>query len=44
MRGARPVEREFKSTHEYSLAEFGLSEQYIQSQLGAVLDHYALPR
>ncbi len=44
LEAATSRQREFKSTHEYSLAEFGLSEQYIQSQLGAVLDHYALPR
>jgi hypothetical protein len=44
LEAATSRQREFKSTHEYSLAEFGLSEQYIQSELGAVLDHYALPR
>ncbi len=44
LEAATSRQREFKSTHEYSLAEFGLSEAYIQSELGPILDHYALPR
>jgi hypothetical protein len=44
LEAATSRQREFKSTHEYSLAEFGLSEQYIQAELGPILDHYALPR
>ncbi len=37
-------QREFKSQHQYTLEEFGLSKQWIQEELGPVLDHYALPR
>jgi omega-hydroxy-beta-dihydromenaquinone-9 sulfotransferase len=35
---------EFKSKHEYTLEEFGLSKQWIQAELGAVLDYYKLER
>jgi len=35
---------EFKSKHEYSLEEFGLSKDWIQEELGAVLDFYGLER
>jgi hypothetical protein len=37
-------QREFKSKHEYTLEEFGLSQDWIQKELGNVLEHYALPR
>jgi omega-hydroxy-beta-dihydromenaquinone-9 sulfotransferase len=37
-------EREFKSKHEYTLEEFGLSNEWIQQELGPVLDHYGLAR
>jgi len=37
-------QRAFKSAHEYTLAEFGLSKAWIQEQLGEVLDAYALER
>jgi hypothetical protein len=37
-------QRAFKSKHEYTLEEFGLSKEWIQQELGDVLDHYALPR
>ena len=37
-------QREFKSKHEYTLEEFGLSEAWIQEELGGLLEHYALPR
>jgi hypothetical protein len=37
-------QREFKSKHEYTLEEFGLSQDWIQEELGGVLEHYALPR
>jgi hypothetical protein len=37
-------QREFKSQHEYTLEEFGLSKEWIQEELGGVLSHYALPR
>lgn len=37
-------QRGFKSKHDYTLEEFGLSPAWIQQELGPVLDHYALPR
>ena len=35
---------EFKSQHEYTLEEFGLSKEWIQAELGQVLDYYKLER
>jgi len=35
---------EFKSVHEYSLEEFGMSKEYIQQELGELLDAYGLER
>ena len=37
-------QRAYKSKHRYTLEEFGLSKDYIQQELGPLLDHYALPR
>jgi hypothetical protein len=37
-------QREFKSQHEYTLEEYGLSPEWIQQELGNLLEHYALPR
>jgi len=37
-------QREFKSKHEYTLEEFGLSRDWIQQELGGLLEHYTLPR
>ena len=37
-------QREFQSKHEYSLEEFGLSKEWIQQELGEVLDFYKLER
>jgi omega-hydroxy-beta-dihydromenaquinone-9 sulfotransferase len=37
-------QREFKSKHEYTLEEFGLSKDWIQQELGSVMDFYGLPR
>ncbi len=37
-------QREFKSKHKYTLEEFGLSKEWIQTELGVMMDHYALPR
>jgi omega-hydroxy-beta-dihydromenaquinone-9 sulfotransferase len=37
-------QREFKSKHEYTLAEFGLSREWIQEELGEILDAYKLDR
>jgi len=41
---ATKQQRQFKSKHQYSLAEFGLSKDWIQQELGAVLDAYGLER
>ena len=35
---------EFQSKHHYTLEEFGLSKEWIQEELGSLLDHYSLPR
>jgi hypothetical protein len=35
---------EFKSVHQYSLEEFGISKHYIQRELGELLDAYGLER
>jgi hypothetical protein len=37
-------QREFKSKHQYTLEEFGLSKEWIQAELGVMMDYYALPR
>jgi omega-hydroxy-beta-dihydromenaquinone-9 sulfotransferase len=37
-------QREFKSKHEYTLEEFGLSKEWIQQELGEVMDAYGLER
>lgn len=37
-------QREFKSAHQYTLEEFGLSKEWIQEEIGDVLDFYALER
>ena len=37
-------QREFKSKHEYTLEEFGLTRHWIQQELGEVLDAYGLER
>jgi len=42
--GATREQAEFKSKHEYTLDEFGLSKQWIQDELGEVLDAYQLER
>jgi len=36
-------QREFKSKHGYTLEEFGLSKEWIQEELGSVMEFYALP-
>lgn len=36
--------RNFQSNHEYTLEEFGLSKEWIQEELGPLLDYYELPR
>jgi hypothetical protein len=37
-------QREFKSSHEYTLEEFGLSKEWIQAELGELMDFYKLER
>jgi hypothetical protein len=41
---ATEQQREFQSKHEYTLEEFGLSKEWIQSELGEILDTYKLER
>jgi hypothetical protein len=35
---------EFRSQHHYTLEEFGLSKEWIQAELGSLLDYYSLAR
>jgi hypothetical protein len=44
LKSATEQQSEFKSQHAYTLEEFGLSKEWIQAELGPLLDHYALPR
>jgi len=37
-------QEKFKSKHEYTLEEYGLSKEWIQRELGELLDHYKLER
>ena len=37
-------QRDFKSLHEYTLEEFGLSKNWIQQELGEIMDFYKLDR
>jgi len=37
-------QRGFESRHRYSLEEFGMSREWIQQELGELLDFYQLPR
>jgi hypothetical protein len=37
-------QRDFKSNHEYTLEEFGLSKEWIQQELGHIMDAYGLER
>ena len=41
---ATQKQKSFKSKHEYTLEEFGLTKEWIQQELGPVLDFYSLPR
>jgi omega-hydroxy-beta-dihydromenaquinone-9 sulfotransferase len=41
---ATQKQREFKSAHQYTLEEFGLSKEWIQHELGELLDFYKLER
>jgi hypothetical protein len=40
----KATQRKFESKHEYTLEEFGLTKEWIQEELGPLLDHYSLPR
>jgi hypothetical protein len=44
LRQAAQKERDYQSKHEYTLEEFGLSKEWIQQELGTVMDHYGLAR
>jgi hypothetical protein len=44
LEAATQRQREFKSKHEYSLEEFGLSKEWIQQELGDILDAHGLER
>lgn len=35
---------DFKSSHEYSLEEYGLTREYVADRLGDVMDHYGFER
>ena len=37
-------QEKFKSKHEYTLEEYGLSKEWIQRDLGELLDFYKLER
>ena len=41
---ATKAQGEFRSQHHYTLEEFGLSKEWIQEELGSLLDHYSLAR
>jgi len=44
LKAATRRQGEFKSQHEYTLEEFGLSKEWIQAELGEVLAYYRLER
>ncbi|MEN8129893.1 MAG: sulfotransferase [Pseudomonadota bacterium] len=44
LEAATQRQRTFKSAHHYTLEEFGLSKEWIQEELGTLLDHYSLAR
>jgi hypothetical protein len=44
LEAATQRQREFKSKHEYTLEEFGLSKEWIQEELGELLDAHGLER
>jgi hypothetical protein len=44
LEAATARQRTFKSAHHYTLEEFGLSKEWIQEELGTLLDHYSLAR
>ena len=44
LRSATQRQRGFRSAHQYTLEEFGLSKEWIQQEIGDVLDFYGLER
>ncbi len=44
LKAATQRQGDFKSRHEYTLEEFGLSKEWLQEELGEVLDAYGLER
>ena len=44
LEAATERQRDFESKHEYTLEEFGLTAEWIQQELGELLDFYGLPR
>jgi len=44
LKDAAEQQREFTSRHRYSLEDFGMSREWIQQELGELLDFYRLPR
>jgi hypothetical protein len=44
LEAATQRQQSFKSTHAYSLEEFGLSKEWIQKELGPLFDRYSLAR
>jgi hypothetical protein len=40
----RRQQKTYKSEHQYSLEQFGLSKDYVYSQLGELFDHYGFAR
>ena len=44
LEAATERQREFKSKHEYTLEEFGLTKEWIQQELGEVMETYHLER
>lgn len=44
LEAATTRQRTYRSKHQYTLEEFGLSKEWIQAELGPLLDHYSLAR
>ncbi len=44
LKAATNGQSQYQSQHHYTLEEFGLSKEWIQAELGPLLDHYSLAR
>ncbi len=44
LQAATARQRVYRSAHQYTLEEFGLSKDWLQDELGPLLDHYSLAR